>query len=123
MCRQNEAFSPSSDIEASPSSEPLRKVAKLVDDYIAEVASDVNLKADKFRALAEALPEDSRFFHDGLYRALDVYFKVCFCIFLHFFLVGCKGESYRSTILNKGGSEHVQHVRPHRAPENRGSQY
>ncbi|CAO2814649.1 unnamed protein product [Amaranthus hypochondriacus] len=73
--RRVPALSPSSDIEASPSSEPLRKVAKLVDDYIAEVASDVNLKADKFRALAEALPEDSRFFHDGLYRALDIYFK------------------------------------------------
>ncbi|CAO2813219.1 unnamed protein product [Amaranthus hypochondriacus] len=69
-------FSPCSpDTEISPSSEPLRKVAKLVDDYIAEVASDVNLKPDKVRALAEALPEDSRSFHDGLYRALDIYFK------------------------------------------------
>ncbi|XP_010689976.2 BTB/POZ domain-containing protein At3g44820 [Beta vulgaris subsp. vulgaris] len=70
------AFSPCSpNIEASPSSEPLRKVAKLVDGYIAEVASDVNLKPDKIRALVETLPEDSRPFHDGLYRALDMYFK------------------------------------------------
>ncbi|XP_021767380.1 BTB/POZ domain-containing protein At3g44820-like isoform X1 [Chenopodium quinoa] len=70
------AFSPCSpDIETSLSSESLRKVAKLVDGYVAEVASDVNLKPDKIRALVEALPEDCRPFHDGLYRALDIYFK------------------------------------------------
>ncbi|XP_012076172.2 BTB/POZ domain-containing protein At3g44820 isoform X1 [Jatropha curcas] len=70
------SFSPPSlDLETSPSSEPLRKVAKLVDNYIAEVASDVNLKPRKIRSLAEALPESSRPLQDGLYRALDIYFK------------------------------------------------
>lgn len=72
------SFSPSSrDLQASasPSSESSRKVAKLVDSYIAEIASDVNLKPEKIRRLAEALPESSRLFHDGLYRALDIYFK------------------------------------------------
>ncbi|KAL4611598.1 hypothetical protein ACB092_08G136500 [Castanea dentata] len=70
------SFSPSSfDLETSPSSEPLRKVAKLIDGYIAEVASDVNLKPGKIRALAVALPESSRPLHDGLYRAVDIYFK------------------------------------------------
>ena len=70
-------FSPSSlDPETSPSSEPLRKVAKLIDNYIAEVASDIHLKPRKIRSLAEALPESSRPLHDGLYRALDIYFKV-----------------------------------------------
>ncbi|KAF6146788.1 hypothetical protein GIB67_007502 [Kingdonia uniflora] len=69
-------FSPSSsNIETSPSSEPMRKVSKLVDNYIAEVASDVNLKPEKIRSLAEALPESSRSLHDGLYRAVDIYFK------------------------------------------------
>ncbi|KAG6779777.1 hypothetical protein NC652_011854 [Populus alba x Populus x berolinensis] len=69
-------FSPSSlDPETSPSSEPLRKVAKLIDNYIAEVASDIHLKPRKIRSLAEALPESSRPLHDGLYRALDIYFK------------------------------------------------
>ncbi|XP_073273594.1 BTB/POZ domain-containing protein At3g44820-like isoform X2 [Primulina huaijiensis] len=52
-----------------------KKVAKLVDNYIAEVASDVNLKPKKVRSLAEALPESSRSLHDGLYRALDIYFQ------------------------------------------------
>ncbi|GMY15900.1 BTB/POZ domain-containing protein At3g44820 [Fagus crenata] len=70
------SFSPSSfDLETSPSSGPLRKVAKLIDSYIAEVASDVNLKPGKIRSLAVALPESSRPLHDGLYRAVDIYFK------------------------------------------------
>ena len=72
-----ESFSPTSlDMEASPSSAPVRKVAKLIDAYIAEVASDVNLKPTKIRSLAEAIPGSARSLHDGLYRALDIYFKV-----------------------------------------------
>ncbi|XP_042515843.1 BTB/POZ domain-containing protein At3g44820-like [Macadamia integrifolia] len=70
------SFSPSSfDQDISPSSAPLKKVAKLVDNYIAEVAADVNLKPEKLQFLLEALPECSRSLHDGLYRALDIYFK------------------------------------------------
>ncbi|KAJ8750375.1 hypothetical protein K2173_014290 [Erythroxylum novogranatense] len=70
------SFSPLSlDLETSPSSQPLQKAAKLIDNYIAEVASDVNLKPKKIRSLAEALPDSSRSLHDGLYRALDIYFK------------------------------------------------
>ncbi|EXB81615.1 BTB/POZ domain-containing protein [Morus notabilis] len=71
-----ESFSPTSlDMETSPSSGPIRKVAKLIDSYIAEVASDVNLKPTKIRSLAEAIPGSARSLHDGLYRALDIYFK------------------------------------------------
>ncbi|PIA43430.1 hypothetical protein AQUCO_01900074v1 [Aquilegia coerulea] len=70
-------FSPSSfDLETSPSSGPLRRVSRLIDNYIAEIASDVNLKPEKLRNLAEALPDSSRSLHDGLYRAVDIYFKV-----------------------------------------------
>ncbi|KAF9591742.1 hypothetical protein IFM89_006088 [Coptis chinensis] len=69
-------FSPSSvNLETSPLSGPLRRVARLIDNYIAEIASDVNLKPEKLRYLAEALPESSRSLHDGLYRAVDIYFK------------------------------------------------
>ncbi|KAL1817032.1 hypothetical protein ACET3Z_019606 [Daucus carota] len=69
-------FSPSSlNSEISPSSGPLRKVAKLVDGYMAEVASDTNLKSEKMRSLAQALPESSRNFHDGIYRAVDIFLK------------------------------------------------
>lgn len=70
------SVSPSSvDLDTSPGSGRFKRVAKLVDNYIAEVASDVNLKPGKLRTLAEALPDSSRSLHDGLYRALDVYFK------------------------------------------------
>lgn len=73
------SLSPSSfDIEILPSADPMKRVAKLVDNYIAEVASDVNLKPNKIRSLAEALPESSRSLHDGIYRALDIYFKVLY---------------------------------------------
>jgi hypothetical protein len=60
----------------SPSLTPMRMVARLIDGYLAEVAPDVNLKASKFQALAEALPSYSRVSHDGLYRAIDIYLKV-----------------------------------------------
>lgn len=71
-------ISPSSlDLEtSSPLSGRLKRVGNLVDKYIAEVASDINLKPGKIRSLAGALPESSRSLHDGLYRALDIYFKV-----------------------------------------------
>lgn len=75
--RRNTTSSPSlRDMENSPSSRPLQEVAKLVDSYIAEIASDVNLKARKIRTLAEAIPGSARSLHDGLYRALDIYLKV-----------------------------------------------
>lgn len=51
-------------------------VGKLTDGYLSEIASDANLKPDKFYELAMALPENARLFDDGLYRAVDVYLKV-----------------------------------------------
>ncbi|KAK4751176.1 hypothetical protein SAY87_004658 [Trapa incisa] len=63
-------------LNSSPSSlAPLAKVAKLVDGYLAEVASDVNLKLPKFQALAGAIPDHARPYDDGLYRAIDIYLK------------------------------------------------
>ncbi|CAA7400200.1 unnamed protein product [Spirodela intermedia] len=69
-------FSPSSfDPCLTPSSFPLTRVSKLVDSYLAEVASDPNLKPEKMRSLAEAFPGSLRSLNDGLYRALDIYLK------------------------------------------------
>ncbi|KAK4799343.1 hypothetical protein SAY86_024708 [Trapa natans] len=59
----------------SPSQTALFKVAKLVDNYLAEIAPDANLKLGKFMVIAEALPAHARTVHDGLYRAADVYLK------------------------------------------------
>ncbi|KDP31835.1 hypothetical protein JCGZ_12296 [Jatropha curcas] len=53
----------------------LMLVGKLIDGYLAEIASDANLKPDRFYNLAISLPEQARLFDDGLYRAVDVYLK------------------------------------------------
>ncbi|GKB79471.1 BTB/POZ domain-containing protein [Tanacetum coccineum] len=58
-----------------PSETALFKVSKLVDNYLAEIAPDVNLKLSKFVAVAESLPAHARTVHDGLYRSIDVYLK------------------------------------------------
>lgn len=54
----------------------LMLVGKLIDGYLSEIASDSNLKPEKFCNLALSLPDQARLFHDGLYRAVDVYLKV-----------------------------------------------
>ncbi|KAL0295466.1 UNVERIFIED_CONTAM: BTB/POZ domain-containing protein [Sesamum angustifolium] len=64
-----------SDSPSSPSQTALFKVSKLVDNYLAEIAPDANLKLNKFIAVAETLPAHARTIHDGLYRAIDVYLK------------------------------------------------
>ncbi|EOA22003.1 hypothetical protein CARUB_v10002526mg [Capsella rubella] len=59
-------------------SDPLKsvtKVASLMDGYLAEVASDANLKLSKFQALGALIPEDVRPMDDGIYRAIDIYIK------------------------------------------------
>lgn len=50
-------------------------VGKLMESYLAEIASDVNLPIDKFTDLAEMIPERARFNEDGMYRAIDIYLK------------------------------------------------
>ncbi|XP_043714080.1 BTB/POZ domain-containing protein At5g66560 [Telopea speciosissima] len=59
----------------TPGINPVMLVGKLVDGYLSEIASDANLKPEKFCELAVALPEHARLFDDGLYRAVDVYLK------------------------------------------------
>ncbi|PKU72466.1 BTB/POZ domain-containing protein At3g22104 [Dendrobium catenatum] len=54
----------------------LKKVASLLDLYMAEVAPDVYLKHSKFVALITALPDTARDSHDSLYRAIDMYLVV-----------------------------------------------
>ncbi|XP_047310428.1 BTB/POZ domain-containing protein At5g66560-like [Impatiens glandulifera] len=53
----------------------LMLVGKLIDGYLSEIASDANLKPEKFYQLAVALPDHARQFDDGLYRSVDVYLK------------------------------------------------
>lgn len=64
------------DENTSVRSAALMLVGKLIDGYLSEIASDANLKPEKFCDLAVALPDHARLFDDGLYRAVDVYLKV-----------------------------------------------
>lgn len=59
-----------------PSQTALVKVAKLVDNYLAEIAPDANLGLAKFIAIADTLPRYARITDDGLYHAIDIYLKV-----------------------------------------------
>lgn len=54
----------------------LRKVATLMDLYIAEVAPDPCLKPSKFLSLIKALPDSARTSYDAIYQSIDIYFKV-----------------------------------------------
>ncbi|XP_059308446.1 BTB/POZ domain-containing protein At1g67900-like [Lycium ferocissimum] len=51
------------------------KVAKLVDGYLQQIATEEKLPLSKFVSIAEAIPEFSRLDHDDLYRAIDIYLK------------------------------------------------
>ncbi|KAL8259671.1 hypothetical protein R6Q59_027624 [Mikania micrantha] len=55
--------------------EVITSVANLVDMFLADVAADVNLKLPKFLCLAASVPDYARPVSDGIYRAIDVYFK------------------------------------------------
>lgn len=61
----------------SPSPGDLERVTKLMENYLSEIASDRNLSVSKFVSLAELVPEQSRMTEDGMYRAIDIYLKVC----------------------------------------------
>ncbi|XP_028768348.1 BTB/POZ domain-containing protein At5g66560-like isoform X2 [Neltuma alba] len=50
-------------------------VGKQIDGYLSEIASDANLKPERFYNFAHSLPEQARLFDDGLYRAIDIYLK------------------------------------------------
>lgn len=63
------------DTIASTRSPAIMLVGKLIDGYLSEIASDANLKPERFCDLAVSLPEQARLFDDGLYRAVDVYLK------------------------------------------------
>ncbi|CAH1421194.1 unnamed protein product [Lactuca virosa] len=54
----------------------MEKVGKLMESYLAEIASDRNLLLSKFVDFAEHIPEQAKVSDDGMYRAIDIYLKV-----------------------------------------------
>lgn len=63
------------DFVSSPLSD-IERVARLMENYLAEIASDHNLNIARFISLAELIPERARMTDDGMYRAIDIYLKV-----------------------------------------------
>ncbi|KAJ8769279.1 hypothetical protein K2173_002483 [Erythroxylum novogranatense] len=59
----------------SPLPSDMERIGKLMENYLAEIASDRNLSVAKFIGLAELVPEQSRVTDDGMYRAVDIYLK------------------------------------------------
>lgn len=60
----------------SPPPSDMERVGKLMENYLAEIATDRNLSVSKFIGIAELIPEQSRITEDGMYRAVDIYLKV-----------------------------------------------
>ncbi|XP_060193771.1 BTB/POZ domain-containing protein SR1IP1-like [Lycium barbarum] len=60
---------------ASPSASDKKKVGKLMQDYLAKIASDSNLSVSEFISVAEVIPEQSRIIEDMMYKAIDMYLK------------------------------------------------
>lgn len=54
----------------------MKKVASLMDLFLAEVAPDPHLKPSKFLALVTALPGSARDSSDGVYYAVNMYLEV-----------------------------------------------
>ncbi|CAN6481740.1 unnamed protein product [Victoria cruziana] len=59
-----------------PDDERMKRVGKLIDKYLMEIAPDSRLKVSKFLAVAECLPGTARDCSDGVYRAIDMYLEV-----------------------------------------------
>lgn len=69
----------------STSTNDLERVGKLMENYLAEIASDRNLTVTKFIGVAEVIPEQARVTEDGMYRAIDIFLKVCVLFFFIYY--------------------------------------
>ncbi|KAL8211063.1 hypothetical protein R6Q57_005500 [Mikania cordata] len=50
-------------------------VGKLMESFLAKIASDRNLLVSKFLNFAECIPVEARVTEDGMYRAIDIFLK------------------------------------------------
>lgn len=53
----------------------METVTRLMENYLAEIASDHNLSVPRLLDFAELIPEKYRVTDDGMYRAIDIYLK------------------------------------------------
>ncbi|KDP22965.1 hypothetical protein JCGZ_01662 [Jatropha curcas] len=55
--------------------ERMKKVGRLIDQYLGEISPDHNLKMSKFLGVMESLPDSARDCFDGVYKAIDMYLQ------------------------------------------------
>ncbi|KAL3820993.1 hypothetical protein ACJIZ3_006898 [Penstemon smallii] len=84
----------------------LKKVARVMDLYLAEVAPDPYLKPLKFLALIRALPDSARDSCDGVYHAVNLYLEVHSGLSEEEKMKACCGLNYE-----KLSSEAFNHLR------------
>ncbi|KAK4763686.1 hypothetical protein SAY87_013124 [Trapa incisa] len=53
----------------------MQRVAKMVDEYLCEIATYRDLSISKFTAYANLVPKEARTVDDDVYRAVDIYLK------------------------------------------------
>lgn len=61
---------------AATCSAAMQKVARTVDAFVGEIATDERLSVSKFAGIAGVVPKSARRFDDDLYRGVDIYLKV-----------------------------------------------
>lgn len=71
----------------SPPHGDMERVGRLMESYLAEIASDPNLTIARFISLGELVSEQARVNEDGMYRAIDIYLKVRLLLLLLFLLI------------------------------------
>ncbi|KAG9443301.1 hypothetical protein H6P81_014641 [Aristolochia fimbriata] len=64
-----------SNANANAASLALQRVAKTIDAYLAEIATDGDLSISKFTGIANLIPKSARKVEDDLYRAVDIFLK------------------------------------------------
>ncbi|CAM0152484.1 unnamed protein product [Urochloa decumbens] len=72
--RRNRRSSMSEAVDSSGKS-AMEKVARMVDEVAAEMATEESLGISRFVGVAGAVPKEARACHDGVYRAVDIYLK------------------------------------------------
>ncbi|KAL4190066.1 hypothetical protein AMTRI_Chr08g168560 [Amborella trichopoda] len=56
-------------------SSAMQRVAKTIDTYLGEIATDADLSISKFTSIANLIPKAAKKFDDDLYRSVDIYLK------------------------------------------------
>ncbi|KAH9608051.1 hypothetical protein KSS87_002335 [Heliosperma pusillum] len=83
----------------------MERVGKLMENYLAEIASDRNLTVFKFISIAEIIPEQSRVTEDGMYRSIDIFLKLVEIVWGYGSSTRCPDSVFKSSEAHPGVSD------------------